>query len=400
MDKLLDIAPCGYLSFKDDGVICLANQTLSDWLGFSRGELEGRNIEHIFPVSTKIFYNTHFFPIVKLHSRAEEIFLMLSTKDKRSIPVLANAERRMENGVHTIHCVFIQVQQRRKYEDEILQAKKNAENAIKENKHFQELMRSLENRTLELDRQNQQLLNMNTNLLQFGKIVSHDLQEPLRKIQLFLDIIERQSKDILPDKSRSAIQKINASAERLKSLTMGLQQYITVNAEKTFAEVDLDLIVENAKSKAIDHRGFSDFDLHHDKLPVIQGYFAQMELLFFHLVDNSIQFREPSRKLRIDISGVLVDENVYRLTSEKYQFTEHIKIRFSDNGAGFDPQYEEYVFELLKKIEPGTTGLGMGLPLVKKIVENHSGTLTMQTMQGIGTTFTILLPVRLDHKAA
>jgi phosphoserine phosphatase RsbU/P len=395
MDSLLNLAPCGYISFRDDGIIVQVNQTLSVWLGYSSEELIGKNIDTILTLASRIFYNTHFFPVVKLHDKAEEIFLSLQTKTKADIPVITNAERRLTDNAYTIHCVFMAVYQRRKYEDEILKAKRDAENALKENYYLEELKNSLESRTLELDRQYQKQLSINENLLQFSKIISHDLQEPLRKIRIFTDIIEREEIDTLAERSKNAIQKIQASAERLQKLTTGLQQYVTVDAEKIHSMVDLNQILEIAKAKAIENRKFDDFDIVHAKLPVIEAFKTQMELLFYHLLDNAIQFRDPLKKLSINILSVDLDENIYRATKDKYKFDEHVKLVFSDNGLGFENQYKNYVFELLKKINPITEGLGIGLSLIKKIVDNHMGTLAVESEPNHGTKFTITLPLKM-----
>jgi sigma-B regulation protein RsbU (phosphoserine phosphatase) len=396
MDQLLDFAPCGYISFKDDGKIVHVNHTLSNWLGYSADDLKGKSIEHIFTLATRIFYNTHFFPLVKLHTKAEEIFISLVTKDKKDIPVLVNAERRSEEGVAIIHCVFIQVNQRKQYEEEILKAKRDAEAAVKENKHLEELKSALESHTIELERQYQKQLSITQNLVQFSKIISHDLQEPLRKILFFSDTIFNEEKDKLTSKSKSALEKVNAATRKLKVLITGLQQYVSVDAEKSHSKVELNLLVQRAKDRAVDYRKFDDFDFECDELPEVIGYKTQLEVMFFQLIDNSIQFREPSRKLSIKISSVALDENLYRVTKDRYKFSEHIRLKYSDNGIGFDNQYKEYVFELLKKINPATEGLGLGLALIKKIIDNHSGVLDIQSEVDKGTTTTITLPVKID----
>jgi phosphoserine phosphatase RsbU/P len=391
MTETLDLAPCGYVSIRDDGVIVEINSTLVNWLGYSAGELEGKTIETILTLSSRIFYNTHFFPLVKLHSKAEEIFLTLSAKTKTDIPVLANAERRSVDGVFLIHCVFIPVHQRKKYEGEILEAKRKAEDALKQNKQLQELTTSLENKTLELDRHYQRLFALNQNLLQFSKVISHDLQEPLRKIELFSNMIIDENTS---PKTAEVAKKIKQATERLRVLTKGLQEYVIVDEEKNTVEVDLNDVIESAIAKAKQHRSFEDFNVNLKPLPTIVGYRTQLELLFFHLVDNSIQFRDSARNLEIDIDSVTLDENAYKVSKEKYLFTEHVRLVYTDNGSGFEGEYNDYVFQLLSKINPDTGGLGIGLPLIKKIVENHSGTVTAESEKGRGTKFVFIFPFR------
>jgi sigma-B regulation protein RsbU (phosphoserine phosphatase) len=392
---LLNIAPCGYLIIQDDGTIVYANHTLLDWIGYTSDELKGKNTEVIFTVATRIFYNTHLFPLIKLHGKAEEIFISLCTKSKKDIPVITNAERRTENGEHSIHCVFLPVHQRRKYEDEILKAKRDAEEALKENKHLEELRHSLENRTLELERQYQKQLSINENLLQFSKIISHDLQEPLHKISIFTDVVSIAHNSDPNPRTASAIEKVKSATHRLKTLITGLEGYIAVDAEKAYSDVDLDGLFKVAAAKAKVYRNFDEVQITSENLPTIQGYKTQLELMLFHLIDNSIQFREPSRKLEITISGVALDENLYKITKEKYKFTEHIRLTYSDNGIGFDNKYKDYVFALLKKTDAKAEGLGLGLSLLKKIVDNHRGSVNVESEKGKGSVFTITLPVKV-----
>ncbi|MBD0325153.1 MAG: PAS domain-containing protein, partial [Pyrinomonadaceae bacterium] len=99
MDDLLNTAPCGFLSFSDDGVILIVNSTLLESLGYALRELQGKNFESFLPVASRIFYQTHFFPLLKLHGKAEEIYLSLRANSGAEVPVLVNAVRRVRDEV-------------------------------------------------------------------------------------------------------------------------------------------------------------------------------------------------------------------------------------------------------------------------------------------------------------
>ncbi|HWS55809.1 MAG TPA: STAS domain-containing protein [Pyrinomonadaceae bacterium] len=129
MDELLNTAPCGFVAFADDGTILTVNATLLGWLGRAEGELAGRHFENILPPGGRIFYQTHFFPLLRLHGRAEEIYLSLRAAGGAEVPVLANAARRERGGAAVNDCVFVTMRQRRRFEDEILAAKREAEEA-------------------------------------------------------------------------------------------------------------------------------------------------------------------------------------------------------------------------------------------------------------------------------
>lgn len=394
MSESFDDLPCAYVSFCDDGRIGYCNETLSSWVGWSKDELIGKSIENIFTLATRIFYNTHFFPLIKLHGRANEVFFSLKGKDNSDIAVLANAKRVKNANDHVIRCVFVQVSERKKYEQELLNAKRAAEQALTENKHLVELTRSLEEQAIILDQQYHTQVSVHQHLLQFNKIISHDFQEPIRKIRIFAELISKNvSEQDMP--SISLCAKIDSAAEKLKTLTNGLQQYILVDTEKHYSAVDLNHAAISAKDRVINERAFADFGFKTESLPVIHGYQSQLELLFYHLVDNAVQFRHPDRRLQIEIESLVLHENVFRMLKEKYKYTEHVRIRFSDNGIGFDSQYADYVFELLSKMNGSSKGLGLGLSLAKRIAENHAGRISVTATSEKGTTFEILLPVHV-----
>jgi anti-anti-sigma regulatory factor len=129
MDELLNRAPCGFLSLADDGRVLAANATLLAWLGYDLGELDGQHFEKLLPPGGRIFYQTHFFPLLKLHGRAEEVYLSLRARDGGDVPVLANAARRERGDEAVNDCVFVPMLQRRRFEDELLAAKREAEEA-------------------------------------------------------------------------------------------------------------------------------------------------------------------------------------------------------------------------------------------------------------------------------
>src|ERR671920_1819044 len=98
VDELVDALPCGIVSFTDEGRILFANRTLATLLGYEPDDLPGRHVESLLTVAGRIFYQTHFFPLLRLHGKAEEVFLSLRAKSGAEVPVLANAKRRAREG--------------------------------------------------------------------------------------------------------------------------------------------------------------------------------------------------------------------------------------------------------------------------------------------------------------
>lgn len=127
MDSQLDTAPCGFLSFTDNGAIVAANATLYRWLGHEAGTLAGKHIETLLPVASRIFYQTHFFPLLKIAGAAEEVYLTLRTTTDETLPVLMNAVRRERDGAIMNDCAVMVMRQRDRYEDEILHARRASE---------------------------------------------------------------------------------------------------------------------------------------------------------------------------------------------------------------------------------------------------------------------------------
>ncbi|HZB14700.1 MAG TPA: PAS domain-containing sensor histidine kinase [Chryseolinea sp.] len=388
--KLLDSAPCGYVVFRDVGEIVWINTTLCSWLDYNKQELQGKSVETIFTLSTRIFYNTHFFPLLKLHAKAHEIFITLRTKNNGDIPVLVNADRDEVAGL--CHSVIIPVLQRKEYEQQLLRARADAEKALNENVHMKALKEKIEENVLQLEDHYHRLSIVNKNLIQFNKIISHDLQEPIHKIQIYGDRIRSDDDSRLTTKSIKDLGRIQVAAERLRLLTKGLEEYINVNNDQELSEVQLLELLNASLAKAKANHNYDHVELIVEESIVLFGFRQQLELMFYHLFDNAIKFRQPGRDVVIRVSVLSLEENIFRQTDNHYKYSDHHRIIFEDTSEGFDMEYKDYVVQLLKKLDPITSGIGIGLGLVKKIVDNHSGMLSIESEKGRGTRVTITLP--------
>jgi sigma-B regulation protein RsbU (phosphoserine phosphatase) len=391
---LLNDAPCGSLIFNDQGRITYVNNTLSELLAYTPGELIGKHVETILTLANRIFYQTHFFPLLKLHGKANEIFLTLLTKNKTEVHVLTNAVRSDEESETYHHCIFMPVTERRKYENELLAAKKVAEDALLKNELLIAARTELEAHKMELDRQIVKLSQLNREVREFSKVISHDIQEPIRKISLFADLAlhEPMIRDnVVVEKS---FDRIKSSCLKMARMVNCLEAFIAIdNADATLTPTDLNNIITRSKSKVIRNTGFTDITIHSDPLPVIKGYEDQLEILFYNLMENAVKFRKPGMEVLIDIRYTTFQENSYKSTSGSYRYIDMIQIKFSDNGKGFQPAYAEHIFRLFQKLDPESEGLGLGLALCKKVTDNHFGGISVHTEPGNGTTFTILLPL-------
>lgn len=132
MDELLDTAPCGFLTINASGVIIAINATLLDVLGYTLGELHVQRIELFLPVASRIFYHTYVLPLLEMHGRVDEIFISLRSKGGGEVPMLMNAARRQRAAQTVYDCAFMPMHQRIQYEEEILRAKKAANEATRQ----------------------------------------------------------------------------------------------------------------------------------------------------------------------------------------------------------------------------------------------------------------------------
>ena len=251
---LFEQVPCGIFSFFDDNTILDVNQTLISFLQFENENLEGRNVETILTVPSRIFFQTHFFPLLKIQDHAEEIFLTLLSRNGEHFPVLLNAKRIMWGDKTLNCCACIHVPNRKKFEDEIVAARNTAEKALRENSELIKAKVELQSYTERLEKQMRLVSRQNKELQQFSHTVTHNLKEPLRKIILY-------ATRGIQDHSSADLQKLNKSIAQMRHVVVGLQQYVWLDETKVKLEkLDIHKIIQNVTSKL--HEEFKDtFDV-------------------------------------------------------------------------------------------------------------------------------------------
>jgi PAS domain S-box-containing protein len=248
-------------------------------------------------------------------------------------------------------------------------------------------------RTKELTMMNKELERSNLELEQYAYVASHDLQEPLRKILVYTDLMKKSITPESPDAVR--IQKVMSSAHRMSALIRDLLNFSKLlKTESIFSTVDLNQIVRNV---------LDDFELKINEtgawvtlenLPVIEASPQQMNQLFYNLISNALKFRSDNLKTEIVIHAELMDQEDVRKYPELTQSMEYYDITVSDNGIGFNPKYERLIFEVFKRLHTRVKyeGTGIGLALCRKIVRNHGGEIFAHSSEGGGAQFHILLP--------
>jgi sigma-B regulation protein RsbU (phosphoserine phosphatase) len=394
MSDRLENAPCGFVELRQDGLIHSTNVTFEQWIG-SAGKLAGERFESTLTLANRIFFQTHLFPLLHLSGRADEIFLNLRGSDGKALPVVASFSLGEENR---FQCVFLPVPNRRKYEDEILERKKIAEEALKSNAQLLEAKLDAESRALDLERKVREIEHQNKELKRVSEILSHDLREPIRKIMIFSDLAKTGVGDAVNAEAHEAVKKIDSEASKMEQLIAVTRQFLQIDTSSAPTSVDLAGIWESAVEAVALKWAFSDWSVESKGLLSIEGRKNALLLLFSHLLENAIKFRSPDRKLKISLLARVVQENVFETTKDRYHYVDFLKIELRDNGKGFDPQYSEYAFGLLRKIDLNSSGLGAGLALCRKVVESHFGNITVDSQWGVGTVFILSLPINQNAR--
>ncbi|HYG01967.1 MAG TPA: ATP-binding protein [Chryseosolibacter sp.] len=257
---------------------------------------------------------------------------------------------------------------------------------------FAKMTRDLTERKLAEDNlaaKNQQLERTNAELSSFAYIASHDLQEPLRKIQTFLSRISDLEQGKLSERSVDFFNRIQLASQRMQQLIDDLLSYSRMNPDKDkYQEVDLNEIisaVQNDLSETIaEKRAQVNINT---SLPVVTGIPFQLAQLFTNLITNALKFSKVEVPPVIDIVS-MKERNASGKTFHR--------ISVSDNGIGFEPAYSSKIFELFHRLHGRSeyAGTGIGLAICKKIAENHDGHIEAEGIPGKGATFHLYVPAR------
>lgn len=247
---------------------------------------------------------------------------------------------------------------------------------------------------IELQARNVELENSNKELASFNHVASHDLQEPLRKIQTFISRISDADKAAMSQNANDYIAKIEISAKRMRVLIDDLLLFSRTNTtKKEFIKSNLNELLKNAEAELTEMIDEKKAVITSTKLPKLSVIPYQIEQLFINLIGNSLKYNRPDVAPEISIESQKVFSVDYRELLDQNVKKYH-KITFTDNGMGFDPQFKETIFVLFQRLHSKTDypGTGIGLAICKKIVDNHKGYIMADSQPDQGSVFTIFLP--------
>lgn len=257
----------------------------------------------------------------------------------------------------------------------------------KDTTHLTELVDSLRLRDTELTAKNEELENSNAELSSFSYVASHDLKEPLRKIQLFTDrILEKESAN-LSTSGKEDFKRILSAVVRMQNLFDALLNFSRVNSpEKATVVTDLNYILDEVKLDLKDLIEEKSAIIESVSLPEMKIVPVQFQQLFLNIIGNALKYSKEGVAPHVKITSRRISVNAKKRAGWE--------ISFSDNGIGFEQQFEPKIFQLFQRLHGKSeyAGTGIGLAICKKIMSNHGGSIRATSQPGVGSVFTIFVP--------
>ena len=257
-----------------------------------------------------------------------------------------------------------------------------------------ELEQRVRERTTELSTLNTELERSNRELQDFAFVASHDLQEPLRKIQAFGDRLRRVQGPKFDDQGRDYLDRMHNAAGRMHTLINDLLTFSRVTTKaQPFEPTDLDRIAKDVTSDLETTIEQAEGTVEIDELPTVDADPVQMRQLFQNLIANALKFRRENVAPKVRVSCKTFQKEISEIDGAEPE--EFIQLSFSDNGIGFDEKYLDRIFTPFQRLHGRNEyeGTGIGLAVCRKIVERHGGTLTAESTPGEGSRFIATLPL-------
>lgn len=369
-EELYEQAPCGYVSTDPNGLILRINETLLRWTGYQRQEVLGiAQFPQLLTAAGKIFYDTHFTLILRMHGEAREIALDLACKDGKRRPVLVTAlQKRDLDGTPLLNRMTVfDAADRRRYEHELLLARRRAEKV-----------------SAELANTNAELRRANADLEQFAYSASHDLKEPLRMLSIYAQLLERKFHPKLDQEGREYLAFAVASADRAQALLQDLLTYLHAahKADEPPGPVPADNVLDRVLKVLGGAIKDANATIQRSALPVLNVHEVHLLQVFQNLIGNALKYHGDSPPM-IRIRALDADSCWPTLSVE-------------DNGIGIDPQHTQQVFGLFKRLHQRSEypGTGIGLAICRKIVDHYGGRIWVDSDgPGKGSAFRFTLPV-------
>jgi len=386
LDPLVTINP--------DGTISDVNAATVHVTGYSRDELIGTDFSKYFtdPKKAKAGYEQVF-----RDGSVTDYGLEIRHTDGRVTPVLYNATvYRDEAGKITgVFAAARDITERKRAEDALLLAYRELDDRVRERTiELQEANALLEKEIAErkitadeLREKSEELARSNLELQQFAYIASHDLQEPLRAISGFTELLEKRYKGQMDERADKYINFIIDGTKQMNQVIFDLLEYSRVQTKAhEFGLIDMNTSLKQALRNLQASIKEKDAVITADPLPKLSADGIQITQIFQNLIGNALKFQKPETTPKIHVSA--------REQGDAWMFS------VTDNGIGIDPKYTERIFKIFQRLHAKGEyeGTGIGLAICRRIVERHRGEITVRSEPGAGSTFSFTLPSRYEEK--
>ncbi len=351
-----------------DGIIRRVNKVTLDLFGYREEEMVGKPLDLFFEDSLLANFRFDKFS-EKGYINNFEFTCKKKNGDLIPISFSASLMRDKENAIQGLVCLIRDITER-----------KQAEWALKS--------------------YNEKLLRSGRNMENFLYIASHDLQEPLRKVKAFSNILEVKYEQIIDQRGYEYFSRLQGAVDRMQMLINGLLNFSRIIAEnRKFEMVDLNQLLKKAISDLYRIIKDSGAQLDAGVLPSIEADPLQIQELFRHLIDNSLKFKKKDEPAIIKVYAE-PPSNSEQNFSHGQNNDGMCQIIFEDNGVGFDEKYNDRIFKVFQRLYSGNEyeGVGVGLAICQKIVEQHNGAITAKSIPGTGSKFIITLPIKQEMR--
>lgn len=247
-----------------------------------------------------------------------------------------------------------------------------------------------------LQHKNEALRDANEELASFVYIASHDLQEPLRKIQTFISRIQDREEQVLSERGKNYFGRIDDAASRMKNLIVDLLAYSRAsNGSQEYEMIRVNEVLEETLEELAELMREKNATVEAGDLGELPAIPFQFRQLLLNLVGNSIKFSHPDRNPVVKVQGRTMKEPPAEF-KDLPKAPAYYSLVISDNGIGFEPQYKNRIFELFQRLHnrKDFSGTGIGLAIVKKILDAHQGEIKATSTPGSGSEFSLVLPIK------
>lgn len=355
LDPLLDTAPCGFLRLDGDGSVVAANATLAELLGRERHDIEGRHIDTLLSGAGRIFHSTHLFPLLRLHGRAEELYMPVLHADGTEIPMLVNGRARDEDGSALYDLVLVPMRQRNELERELIDARNAAiEGAATKDR--------------------------------FLSIVSHELRSPLAGITGYAELLLRGRKGPLTEQQRRYVERIRDAGHYQASLIEDILDFAAIGEGRELSR--LSVPVEHILARAEAMLGLRAQEAGRQLIRTPKP--APGAVLADGRATQQILLNLGMNAMKYGLEGPI-----------EIAVTEgdgEIAISVRDEGEGIPADQLDRIFDPFVQLpvkdgsETKRKGVGLGLAISRDLARAMHGDLTVTSEPGIGSTFTLRLP--------